>query len=138
MRSHSNESLTLIPMSDTVCFSALQVGSIHPFDAYKVRQESVISLSKYVPAATTPFTVRLSSCPCSLSSHPHGGRRVPQLRKKSSLGEVAGETLASIQPRPLPQHIHTALRFLDGVVQQTLEATLKRPALLHKRLIQLL
>lgn len=32
-------------------------------------------------------------------------------------------------------YLHAALGFLDGVVQQTLEATLKGPALLHKRLI---
>lgn len=32
-------------------------------------------------------------------------------------------------------YLHTVLRLLDGVVQQTLESTLKRPALLHKRLV---
>lgn len=32
-------------------------------------------------------------------------------------------------------YLHTALRLLNGVVQQTLESTLKRPALLHQRLI---
>lgn len=32
-------------------------------------------------------------------------------------------------------HLHTILWFLDGVMQQTLESTFKRPALLHKRLI---
>ncbi len=32
-------------------------------------------------------------------------------------------------------YLHAVLRFLDGVMQQTLDATLKRPALLHKRLV---
>lgn len=32
-------------------------------------------------------------------------------------------------------YLHTALRLLDGVLQQTLESTLKGPALLHERLI---
>lgn len=32
-------------------------------------------------------------------------------------------------------YLHTVLRLLDGVMQQTLESTLKRPALLHKRLV---
>lgn len=86
---------------------------------------------------------------------------------KPDLRQVTGEILASMQPRPLAQHLgqqraasphmshiktinhtrqqnktgasmsylHTVLRLLDGVMQQTLESTLKRPALLHKRLV---
>lgn len=99
-------------------------------------------------AAITPFPFVFKTAPatspCSLTSHPHGGSRAPRVRQRMTptplpnSGEVTGQVLASIQPRPLPQHLHAALRVLDGVMQQALESALERPALLHERLVKLL
>jgi len=124
-------------------------------------------------AAITPFPFVFKTAPatspCSLTSHPHGGSRAPRVRQRMTptplpnSGEVTGQVLASIQPRPLPQHLgpkksshmmkwswttqhnnnnnnnnkylHAALRVLDGVMQQALESALERPALLHERLV---
>lgn len=58
------------------------------------------------------------------------------LKSDTQFCEICLKLLSiTIKPKEVCVHLHTALRFLDGVMQQTLESTLKRPALLHKGLV---